>query len=297
MDELGYDTLWMAEHHFQREGYEVLPNLILLGTYLATQTRRLKFGCAFNVLPVWHPIRMAEDFAMADISPADGWSWESGGAISRAKSRPSAGRCSTPPRTGAVRGADGDPVKAFNEESWSHRGTLYTCPPRCPFRGYARASSPACRGRSIGRSRSGRPSPAASRSSHRQHGHQGHGHPQRRADHRADLRGLSREAARAGRQLSPARTSLGRRPVSGRQPEEAIRRLEPAHDERYKWFAPFGFVRYADEHGRTWGTPGAPAGVPTLEKASRRKPGWWARPREVIELIREFEARYPGLDQ
>ena len=26
--------------------------------------------------------------------------------------------------------------------------------------------------------------------------------------------------------------------------EEAIRRLEPAHDERFKWFAPFGFVRY-----------------------------------------------------
>src|SRR5581483_7036879 len=41
MDELGYDTLWMAEHHFQREGYEVFPNLILLGTYLATQTRQL----------------------------------------------------------------------------------------------------------------------------------------------------------------------------------------------------------------------------------------------------------------
>ena len=67
MDELGYDTLWMAEHHFQREGYEVIPNLILFGTYLATQTRRLKFGCAFNVTPIWHPIRMAEDYAMADI--------------------------------------------------------------------------------------------------------------------------------------------------------------------------------------------------------------------------------------
>ena len=46
--------------------------------------------------------------------------------------------------------------------------------------------------------------------------------------------------------------------------EEAIRRVEPAHDERYKWFAPFGFVRYADEQGRTWGTPGAPAKIPSL---------------------------------
>jgi len=67
MDRLGYDVLWTAEHHFQREGYECLPNLIQLGLWLATQTERLKFGCAFNVLPMWHPIRLAEDYAMADI--------------------------------------------------------------------------------------------------------------------------------------------------------------------------------------------------------------------------------------
>src|SRR6202035_2025703 len=57
MDELGFDVLWTAEHHFQREGYEVFPNLIQLGLWLATQTKR----------PMWHPIRMAEDYAMADI--------------------------------------------------------------------------------------------------------------------------------------------------------------------------------------------------------------------------------------
>ena len=27
-DELGFDTMWLTEHHFQHEGYEVLPNLI-----------------------------------------------------------------------------------------------------------------------------------------------------------------------------------------------------------------------------------------------------------------------------
>ena len=48
--------------------------------------------------------------------------------------------------------------------------------------------------------------------------------------------------------------------------EEAIRRVEPAHDERYKWFAPFGFVRYADEQGRTWGTPGAPGEDPVTAR-------------------------------
>jgi alkanesulfonate monooxygenase SsuD/methylene tetrahydromethanopterin reductase-like flavin-dependent oxidoreductase (luciferase family) len=67
MDDLGYYALWTAEHHFQREGYEVFPNLVQLSLWLATQTRRLKLGCAFNVLPMWHPIRLAEDYAMADI--------------------------------------------------------------------------------------------------------------------------------------------------------------------------------------------------------------------------------------
>ena len=55
MDGLGFDVLWLAEHHFQREGYEVIPNVMQTGLWLATQTKRLKFGCAFNVLPMWHP--------------------------------------------------------------------------------------------------------------------------------------------------------------------------------------------------------------------------------------------------
>ena len=29
MDRVGYDTFWIAEHHFQREGYEVIPNILL----------------------------------------------------------------------------------------------------------------------------------------------------------------------------------------------------------------------------------------------------------------------------
>jgi alkanesulfonate monooxygenase SsuD/methylene tetrahydromethanopterin reductase-like flavin-dependent oxidoreductase (luciferase family) len=66
-DRLGYDSLWLAEHHFQFEGYEVVPNAILMSAFLAERTRRLKFGAMFNVLPQWHPLRFAEDFAMADV--------------------------------------------------------------------------------------------------------------------------------------------------------------------------------------------------------------------------------------
>ncbi len=66
-DGLGYNTMWLTEHHFQYEGYEVTPNLILLGVHLAGITNVIRFGQMFNVVPQWHPLRLAEDFAMADI--------------------------------------------------------------------------------------------------------------------------------------------------------------------------------------------------------------------------------------
>ena len=66
-DSLGFDTMWLTEHHFQYEGYEVLPNLILFGQHLASQTKDLRLGQLFNVVPQWNPLRLAEDFAIADI--------------------------------------------------------------------------------------------------------------------------------------------------------------------------------------------------------------------------------------
>ena len=67
MDRSGYDTFWMAEHHFQPEGYECLPNILLLSVHMAHLTERINFGCGFNITPMWHPLRLAEDFATADI--------------------------------------------------------------------------------------------------------------------------------------------------------------------------------------------------------------------------------------
>src|SRR5438045_8351237 len=67
MDEYGYDTLWLAEHHFQPEGYECLPNILMCAVHLAHLTKQLKIGCGFNIAPMWHPLRLAEDYATADI--------------------------------------------------------------------------------------------------------------------------------------------------------------------------------------------------------------------------------------
>ena len=50
LENLGYDEFWMAEHHFQPEGYECIPNLLMLNLYLANHTKRIKFGCGFNRL-------------------------------------------------------------------------------------------------------------------------------------------------------------------------------------------------------------------------------------------------------
>ena len=62
-DRLGYDSFWLTEHHFQHEGYEVVPNGILVGTILAERTESIRIGMAFNVVPQWHPLKLAEDFA------------------------------------------------------------------------------------------------------------------------------------------------------------------------------------------------------------------------------------------
>ncbi|MEM9130936.1 MAG: LLM class flavin-dependent oxidoreductase [Actinomycetota bacterium] len=62
-DQLGYDSFWLTEHHFQYEGYEVVPNGLMAGAILAERTERIRIGMMFNVVGMWHPLRLAEDFA------------------------------------------------------------------------------------------------------------------------------------------------------------------------------------------------------------------------------------------
>jgi alkanesulfonate monooxygenase SsuD/methylene tetrahydromethanopterin reductase-like flavin-dependent oxidoreductase (luciferase family) len=62
-DRLGYDVFNLTEHHFQYEGYEVIPNGLLFGVVLAERTTRIKIGALVHIVPQWHPLRFAEDFA------------------------------------------------------------------------------------------------------------------------------------------------------------------------------------------------------------------------------------------
>jgi len=138
MDRLGYNCFWMAEHHFQREGTECIPNNILMGVHLAHRTKNIKIGCGFNITPMWHPLRMAEDYAVADIL--------TGGRIVFGVGR---GYHTREVETFGSPLTDQDAnrelfeeqvdiiFKAFNEESFAHKGKHYTLPPEVPYRGYA----------------------------------------------------------------------------------------------------------------------------------------------------------------
>jgi hypothetical protein len=55
------------EHHFQPEGTELIVNVLMMAMHLCGGTRNLRIGCGFNIVSIWHPLRLAEDYAMADI--------------------------------------------------------------------------------------------------------------------------------------------------------------------------------------------------------------------------------------
>ena len=65
-EELGFEVMWLGEHHFGPYGIGDLPNPILLGADLAARTSRIRIGQMANIAPWWHPIRLAEDLAILD---------------------------------------------------------------------------------------------------------------------------------------------------------------------------------------------------------------------------------------
>ncbi len=64
-EEFGYDSIWPAEHHFSEYGYCASPAVTLAA--LATRTQRLRLGTGVVVLPLNHPVRVAEDYAILDL--------------------------------------------------------------------------------------------------------------------------------------------------------------------------------------------------------------------------------------
>lgn len=299
MDEAGYYCLWAAEHHFQREGYECIPNLTLLGVHLAAHTKNLKFGAAFNIVPMWHPLRLAEDFSMGDVLTGGRLIFGIGRGY---QSREVETFGSPLIDQAANRELFEEQVeiiqKAFNQDSFSHKGKYYTIPPDVPYRGYQLKEitlvprpihlpveiwQPITSGRTI---------------------------------EFVAQKGIKGMVSLTGEQLvdqffhtfQDAAAGVGRNLALGQDMAlgfgfyiadtevEAMNKVRPFHDERYKWFAPFGLVRYVDEEGRMWGSPGAPARTPTVEDGVDQKAWICGPPEHFIKVLREFEGKYPGLE-
>lgn len=64
-DQLGMHSAWIGEHHFNSLGVLSCPDLVLC--HIAAQTKRIRLAPAVTVLPLHHPIRVAETFATLDL--------------------------------------------------------------------------------------------------------------------------------------------------------------------------------------------------------------------------------------
>ncbi len=64
-EELGFDSVWMEEHHGVKDHYWPSPLPVLAG--FATRTSRMLLGTDILVFPFYHPVRLAEDVALLDV--------------------------------------------------------------------------------------------------------------------------------------------------------------------------------------------------------------------------------------
>src|SRR3989442_7628054 len=64
-EDLGYDAVWLAELHFQKDR-SVLSSPLVVGAAIAARPKRVRIGLAVQILPLSHPLRLAEDVATLD---------------------------------------------------------------------------------------------------------------------------------------------------------------------------------------------------------------------------------------
>src|SRR5205085_1839499 len=64
-ESLGFGNVWLAEHHFSTYGYLSRP--AQLATFIAAKTTRLRVGTAVIVVPLHHPLIVAEEIATLDL--------------------------------------------------------------------------------------------------------------------------------------------------------------------------------------------------------------------------------------
>ncbi len=304
MDALGFDTLWLAEHHFQHEGYECLPNILMLAVHLAHVTKRLRIGCGFNIAPMWHPLRLAEDFATADI-------------LTKGRTIFGVGRGyhTREVETFGAPMQDADAnrelfeeqveiiFKAFNQESFSHKGKHYTLPPEVPYRGYTLKEI------TLVPRPVNRPvecwQPVVSASPRGldfmvRHGIKGAVGGGAATMAEGPIQAYRDAAARAGKDLKLGENlTVGIFFYLADSREKAVREMTPYFEEHVKMFAPLGFVpgitpAQVEAAARRGGWK--EAGVPSLDHYMKLGSWFAGTPQQLIEHLKKLEERYPGME-
>jgi natural product biosynthesis luciferase-like monooxygenase protein len=65
-ENLGFDSLWVTEHHFRYFG-GMMPSPSVFLSAAAQRTKKMRLGAAVSILPMHNPLRVAEEFAMVDL--------------------------------------------------------------------------------------------------------------------------------------------------------------------------------------------------------------------------------------
>ncbi|MGA3401487.1 MAG: LLM class flavin-dependent oxidoreductase [Acetobacteraceae bacterium] len=307
MDDLGYNAFWMAEHHFQREGTECIPNVLLMALHLTHVTKNLKIGCGFNIAPMWHPLRLAEDYAMADILSngrvifglGRGYHTREVETFGAPLLDQAANRELYEEQTDII-------FKAFNNESFSHRGKHYTLPPEVPYRGYTLKELtlvprplrlPVETWQPI---QGGTPRAMEFMAKHGIQGMVGGGSAEGGAMHKVVL-GWQEAHAKIGRHIELGeRLCFGFHFYMADSKADGIRKAAKYYEENMKMFGELRLVRaMTDEQIEIMRDPQRAPGakLPRIEDAVNAGGFLTGSADEIIEHLKTLEAKYPALDR
>lgn len=304
MDRLGFGTFWTAEHHFQPEGYECIPNVLMLALHLSHLTERLRFGCGFNITPMWHPLRLAEDFATADILTGGRVTFGVGRGYHTREVETFGAPLLDQPANRALFEEQVEIIfKALREETFSHHGQYYDLPPDVPYRGY-QLKDLALVPRPLYPFECWQPIQSASQRAldfmvkHGIKGVIGGGSAEGGAVDSV-VTAWQQAHARFGREIE-----LGEDLAFGYQfhladsREQGIKEAGKLYEENLKMFGPLRLVRaLTDEQIVDMADPKkAPtAGLPTIENAIAAGGFLCGTAEQIIEHLKAIEERYPGL--
>ena len=124
-DRIGMHSVWIGEHHFDSLGVNSRPDLVLAN--IAAQTKNVRLAPAVNVLPLHHPVHVAECWATLDLLSGGRVDFATGRGYDRKEYAPFGADFFA----SAEIFEEGIDVllKAWNSPGkWSHRGRFYDIP-------------------------------------------------------------------------------------------------------------------------------------------------------------------------